>query len=62
MSINESLEYLMRSMKKFDEELKEEINNFKLYKEKDLNIILKNFYHDKLNNDFEINELFNNNN
>ena len=60
--INESLRYLMKKMEEFNKELKEEINNFKLYKENDINVILKNFYQDKLNNDIEIDKLFNNNN
>ena len=61
-NINESLRYLMKKMEEFNKELKEEINNFKLFKENDLNVLLKNFYQDKLNNDIEINNLFNNNN
>jgi len=61
-NINESLRYLMKKMEEFNKELKEEINNFKLFKENDLNVILKNFYQDKLNNDIEINNLFDNNN
>jgi hypothetical protein len=60
--INESLRYLMKKMEEFNKELKEEINNFKLFKENDLNVLLKKFYQDKLNNDIEINNLFNNNN
>jgi hypothetical protein len=60
--INESLRYLMKKMEEFNKELKEEINNFKLFKENDINVILKNFYQDKLNNDIEIDKLFNNNN
>ena len=60
--INGSLRYLMKKMEEFNKELKEEINNFKLYKENDINVILKNFYQDKLNNDIEIDKLFNNNN
>lgn len=60
--INESLRYIMKKMEEFNKELKEEINNFKLYKENDINVILKNFYQDKLNNDIEIDKLFNNNN
>ena len=61
-NINESLRYLMKKMEEFNKELKEEINNFKLFKENDLNVLLKKFYQDKLNNDIEINNLFNNNN
>ena len=60
--INESLRYLMKKMEEFNKELKEEIKNFKLFKENDINVILKNFYQDKLNNDIEIDKLFNNNN
>jgi hypothetical protein len=52
----------MKKMEEFNKELKEEIKNFKLFKENDINVILKNFYQDKLNNDIEIDKLFNNNN
>ena len=45
-----------------NKEIKEEVNNFKLFKENNLNVLLKKFYQDKLNNDIEINNLFNNNN